>query len=104
MARAQVEAGICGFTAGIEATADGRQVRLHIESDCPRLQKLAEALTEVEGLSVVGPRSRPNPVTEAAAGARLHMACVVPTAIVKAVEVEAGLALPRDVRITVTKD
>ncbi|MCL4535275.1 MAG: hypothetical protein M1370_08985 [Bacteroidetes bacterium] len=104
MAIAEVQAGICGFTSRIETTADGRRVRLHIESDCQRIQKLAEILTEVDGFSAIGPRARPNPVMDAAAEARLHMACVVPTAIIKAVEVAAGLALPRDVHIRIAKD
>ncbi len=104
MASAEVESGICGFSARIEATADGQVVRLHIVSDCPRLQKLAEGLTEADPLTAVGPRSRPNPVMDAAAEAKLHMACVVPSAIVKALEVEAGLALPRDAHIRVSKE
>jgi hypothetical protein len=99
MAIAEVEAGICGFKARVEATAEGRNVRLDIGSDCPRVQKLAEGLVQVSALSLIGPRSQPNAVNEAAAEARLHAACVVPTAIVKAVEVAAGLALPRDVHI-----
>jgi hypothetical protein len=101
MAKAKVEAGICGFVASIEATAGGRQITLRIISDCPRVQKMAETLTEVDGLAVIGPRSRPNPIKEAAAEARLHAACVVPTAIIKAIEVSAGLALPRDVHIQI---
>jgi hypothetical protein len=33
----------------------------------------------------------------------LHPSCPVPAGIIKAVEVEAGLALPKDVAIVVTK-
>jgi hypothetical protein len=69
MAKAEVDAGICGFKATIEATATGRQVAIRITSECPRLQKLAEILVEVDGLAVIGPRSRPNPVTDAASEA-----------------------------------
>lgn len=103
MAIAEVEAGICGFVSRVEATAEGRRVRLHIESNCARIQKLAEVLTEVEAFSAIGSRSRPNPVMDAAAEARLHMACVIPTAIIKAIEVAGQLALPRDVHIRIIK-
>jgi hypothetical protein len=103
MAKAIVNAGICGFLADIEAKADGYRVKLCATSECPRVQKLAEILTEVDALAVIGPRSRPNPVMDKAAEAKLHAACVVPTAIIKAVEVSAGLALPRDVSIKIEK-
>lgn len=43
--KAEVFAGICGYTTIIEASRDGnRQVSLKIESDCEHVQNLAGEL------------------------------------------------------------
>jgi hypothetical protein len=99
MAKAEVQAGICGFVAAIEAVANGRKVALTITSDCERIRKMADILKEVDSLAIIGPRSRPNAVFDAATEAKLHAACAVPTAVIKAIEVAGGLALARDVHI-----
>ncbi len=104
MARAEVQAGICGFQAVVVATPEGNSIRLNISSECPRIQKLAEILTEVDGFSAIGPRSQPDPFTQAAAEAKLHLVCAVPCAIIKTVEVASGLALPRDVHIHINQE
>ena len=47
MAKAEIFAGNCGYNTEVEATMDGKVVRLNITSDCPAMQKMAEELTEV---------------------------------------------------------
>jgi hypothetical protein len=104
MATAHIEAGICGFTTTVKTRTEAGIVKLHIESDCEHIQKLAAALTEVEPFREISFRGS-GPVTyELARLHCAHAACPVPTGILKAIEVEAGLALPKDVTITVTKD
>jgi hypothetical protein len=82
---------------------DGSKVRLSIESDCKAIQNLAEELTEVDPFQEItfrggGPRS-----LELGAKHCYHTACPVPVGIIKAVEIEAGLALPKDAAIKLSK-
>ncbi len=104
MATAHVDAGICGFTTTVHTAGEGRALKVTIESDCEHIRKLAAALTEVDPFREISFRGD-GPVTyELARLHCAHAACPVPTGILKAIEVEAGLALPRDVTITVTKE
>jgi hypothetical protein len=82
---------------------EGTKVKLSIESDCQAIQDLAAELTEVDPFQEItfrgsGPRS-----LELGARHCYHTACPVPVGIIKAVEVEAGLALPKDAVIKVSK-
>jgi hypothetical protein len=101
MAELFVEAGVCGFTARITTTTrpDG-MVALTVSTDCPHVARLAQALPEIDPLREITYRGEGPAVLQAAAATLPHPACVVPAAILKAVEVAAGLALPRDPRIT----
>ncbi len=103
MARAEIIAGICGFKTVVQATADGSTVNLQIESDCKAIQKLAEALTQVEPFKEISTRRGMPRSLEMGAQYCTHAACPVPVGIIKAVEVEAGLALPADVSIQLSK-
>ncbi|MHB0874616.1 MAG: DUF6951 family protein [Anaerolineae bacterium] len=101
MSEVMVQAGVCGFTTRViaVATADG-MVALTIDSDCPSVRRLAQALPQVDSLREISYRGQPPEVLEAAATALPHPACVVPSAILKAVEVAAGLALATDVHVS----
>ena len=104
MATASIDAGICGFTTTVRTHGQGRVMRIEMESDCEHIAGLAEALTEVDPFAEISFRGA-GPVTlELARHHCAHAACPVPTGILKAIEVEAGLALPRDATITVTKE
>ena len=106
MATAKVMAGICGMTTEIKATADEPYgaVRLQITSDCPHVTKMAAELTEVQSLGEIAFRKGRPQAWQMAEKYCAHAACPVGVAVVKAVEVAAGLALPADVNIEVTKD
>ena len=104
MATAEIFAGICGFRTTVEAHAqeDGK-VHLDITSDCKGVTKLAAQLTEVDPYREFTWR-RGGPLTlQLAPQCLAHPACPVASGIIKAVEVEAGLALPADVTIKVSK-
>lgn len=104
MATARIEAGICGFVTTVRTSSEGSTMRVEIESDCEHIRKLATALTEVDPFREVTFRGE-GPLTLALARKHCaHAACPVPTGVLKAIEVEAGLALPKDVTITVTRD
>ena len=104
-ARARVQGGICGLGTVILASSDdGMNVRLHIESDCPKIQELAAELTEINAFEQIlrKPFIETSPALLAAKH-RLHVSCLVPVVIVKAVEVAAGLALPATCEISLTR-
>jgi len=105
MAKAEIFAGNCGFTTKVEATMemDGEVYKLSIHSECDAIQKMAEHLTEVEPYKEISfKRAMPN-THEAGHKFCTHAACPVPVGIVKAVEIEAKLALPTDVTIKLSK-
>lgn len=104
MATARIEAGICGFTTSVRTRAEGPKLKVEIESDCEHIKKLAAALTEVDPFREITFRGEGPLTYELARLHCAHAACPVPTGILKAIEVEAGLALPKVVTITVTKD
>jgi Family of unknown function (DUF6951) len=103
MAKAEIGAGICGFTTTVEAQANGDVVDLTIQSECKGIQRLAEQLKQVDPLREITYRGEGPLVLATAAQACKHPACPVPSGIVKVIEVAAGLALPADVTIKLDK-
>jgi hypothetical protein len=104
MSKATIHPGVCGFTTTVEVTkADKRRCTVKIESDCPHIKNLAAALTEVDPFKEISFRGDGPSVLRLGAQYCSHPACTVPAGIIKAIEVEAGLALPRDVEIKLEK-
>ncbi len=104
MASAEIDSGICGFCTTIRSRSDGSVVRLEIESTCPHVNELGEHLTEVDPWREISFRGE-GPLTFRLAAEHLaHPACPVPAGIIKAIEVEARLALPKDASIRPSRD
>ena len=103
MATAEITSGICGFSATVRTRMEGRNVVLDIDSDCDAIQRLAEELTEVEPFQEITFRGEGPRTLKMGAKHCYHPACPVPVGIIKAVEVEAGLALPADAVIKVSR-
>jgi hypothetical protein len=104
MAQAEIHAGICGFNTTVRTTMEGEVCKINIESDCQAIQKLAEHLTEVDPLGEISSRRRMPKTLDAGHQYCTHAACPVPVGIIKAIEVEARLALPADATIKVSSD
>ena len=104
MAKVEIEAGVCGRKATVDARMDGDEVVLAIESECPGVQKLAAELTRVDPFREISYRGEGPLTLRLAAKHCQHPACPVPAGIIKAVEVAAGLALPRDAAIRVSDE
>ena len=103
MSKTVIFSGVCGFTTEVEAHGDETACVLTITSDCPSIQELAEALKQVDPMQEVM-HSGEGPLTLRMAKEHCpHTACPVPVGIIKAIEVESGLALPKDVTITVER-
>ncbi len=103
MAKAEIFSGICGFNTQVEATMDGDVVKLSVVSECPAINKLGANLPEVDPYREISSRRNMPQTLEAGVKYCTHAACPVPVGIIKAVEVEAGLALPKDVTIKVSR-
>ena len=105
MTRVIVNPGICGFVTTVEINTIGkRKFKVVITSDCETVTKLGESLAEVDQWDALK-QYADSQIYKAASKCQLHVICPIPIAILKAIEVEAELALPRDVviRFEVTK-
>ncbi len=72
---------------------------MSIESECKLIRHLADEVVEMDMRDVVGKPHGTSVLVQNAGRCRLHAACPIPMACIKAVEAELGLALPRPVRI-----
>ncbi len=104
MASVEIDSGICGYTAVVRAGAEGRMVSVEIESSCPHVQAMAEELTSVDPFGEISFRGEGPQTLRVAAKHLAHAACPVPVGVIKAIEIEAGLALPKEATITPAKD
>lgn len=95
--RVTVDSGICGFHCLIEAwEKEKRQIRIKISgSECKQIQRLSEKVKEMNLRDLFTPMGK-NLVFSSAHSVGCHPSCPVPIAILKAVEVAMGMALPRD--------
>jgi hypothetical protein len=105
MAKAEIHSGICGFSTQVEAVMQDGMCQLHITSACKGIQKLADQIPQVDPYREISFRGQGPQILQAAASKTCpHPACPVPAGIIKAVEVAAGLALPADVTIHLSKE
>lgn len=105
MARAEINSGVCGFHTSVVTSMDeeGETCSIHIDSQCEAIQRLAQVLIEVQPFEEISFRRKTPTILALGAKFCTHAACPVPVGVIKAVEVAAGLALPRDVQIQLTK-
>ncbi len=103
MAKAEIFSGNCGMHTTVEATMDGNVCKLKITSDCAAIRKMAEEITQVNPYKEISFRRAMPKIHEAGHKHCYHAACPVPVGIIKAMEVEAKLALPTDVTIELSK-
>ena len=106
MTNVDIDPGICGFVTRVEATRDpvedSTDVTLDVESGCvPIMTMIADLGTAFDSYELCLVRPGKGPLYEyASTHLPPHCACPVISGITKAVEVECGLALPKDVSIT----
>ena len=103
MAKADIFAGNCGFNTIVETEKNGKMVTIRIQSECAAIQRMGQELTEVDPFQEISFKRNLPRTHEMGVKYCTHAACPVPSGIIKAVEVEAGLALPTDVTIKISK-
>jgi hypothetical protein len=103
MSTATIHSGMRGFTTTVIAQTEEDAVKLSITSDCEAIRKLAEYLPAVNPYIEISFRRAIPQTYQEAIKYCTHAACPVPAGIIKAVEVESGLALPADVSIQIRK-
>ena len=103
MARAESIAGNGGYITTVDATMDGQVCKLAVESECKAIRKMSAELPEVNPFKEISFRKNMPTIITAGIQHCTHAACPVPVGIIKAVEIEAKLALPTDVTIKLSK-
>lgn len=104
MVKAEIQAGVCGLQTEVKVTGDMQKVNIEIDTKCPNIKKFQEELKEADTMSIAFAKPLSNKVYELASTYCPHPGCPVPAGIIKAVEVAAGFALPRDAQIKLIKE
>ena len=95
-----INPGICGLTSKIIIeTEDMQEVSIKIESQCPHIMEMAKEIQEIDGFVECFANFRDSKVYDAAQKYCKHLACPVPSGIIKGIEVACGLALPKAIII-----
>ena len=99
MTRVIVKPGVCGFTTEIIVSKiSKRTASVEIKSDCKQVITLSEVLKELSLFEIIKPLGECE-VFEKSAKCPLHLTCLVPVGVLKAIEAEGEMALPRDASI-----
>jgi hypothetical protein len=80
-----------------------RTLKVAIDSECEMVRDLGMHVEAVRAESVLA-RWSESEIHRHASRCIKHAACPVPMAVLKAIEVEAGLAVPRDVTVRFVSD
>lgn len=108
--KTEIAPGICNFDAVVTAqTEDSQHVSFEFVTECQTMKEFSRQVAEispVDAIATLGPEE--NPVL--AIGRKLLQtkgccdACIVPAATAKIMQVAAGLALPKDASLTVSRE
>jgi hypothetical protein len=95
----EVNAGSCGFVTKIEVVkVDAQMVKAAVSSDCEMITEWSEALGSLDWGQCLR-NFVDSPIFQCSSKHIGHIACPIPVALIKAMEVEVGLALPANVTI-----
>jgi len=99
-----VNPGVCGFSVTITAEKDkDKKIRISLYTECEMVKKMLEDISTIDA-RVAFTGYPDNPVYRSAAMHLQHVACPVPAGILKTIEVEAGLCLPKNASILFLKE
>lgn len=104
MTKGIISGGVCGYITVVEAYKQKNgKLHLTISSNCQNIKKLAGELEEIDPYDEI---LQPLKFTKTCGAASKHLphpSCIVPSGILKTIEVEADLAMPQDASIKVEK-
>ncbi len=101
MTKVEIMPGICGLTTIVTAESeDGMDVTVKVESKCKDVTKMMEEVgEELDAMEILFHKPGAGPLYEAAAQHCPHAACPTTSGILKCIEAECHMALPKDVSI-----
>jgi hypothetical protein len=108
-AKAEIDAGVCGFkTIAIVTCDDDQHANIEIHSGCEKVRAMAASL---KGKGAIDAYQEISPATESIilGVAREALkgccaACAAPVGVFKAMQIAAGLALPKDIAIKLSNE
>ncbi len=101
MTELTVASGICGFRTVIRASSEDRQmVSIDFETTCVNALAARGELKNVDAYTELFRKPHETAVYAVLSKHLPHTACPLYSGFLKAIEVEAGLALPKDVSMT----
>lgn len=104
MAKGIINGGACGYSSVIEIKEkDSKTVSVDISSNCPNIKKIAKELKEVEPFKELFSDLLSTLTYRIASKYISHPSCVVPSGILKTIEVQSGLSFPQEANIKVEK-
>ncbi len=104
MAKGTINGGICGFITVVTATiGEDKKINLDISTECPNFKKVAKELVEIDPNVEIFKRLNLTETCTIASKYSPHPSCIVPSGILKTIEVEANFALPQEAGIKVEK-
>jgi uncharacterized protein DUF6951 len=99
MTKVIVHSGACGFSVTITAEkGGGGKTAVSLDTDCEMVKNMLEDIAVLDRFAPLAGLMG-NPVYRSAAKHLKHAACPVPSGILKALEVEAGFNVEKDVSI-----
>ncbi|MDD5134529.1 MAG: hypothetical protein PHP01_03850 [Phycisphaerae bacterium] len=108
-AMVEIDAGVCGFKTTARVKSDDSQsVTFDIRSNCDKIAKLAKAIGEKDSIDAYQEINPGGPAVIMTAAQEVLTGCcagcAVPVGLFKAMQVAAGLALPKDITIKLGKE
>lgn len=105
----EVEGGVCGFKTVIQAEGDSEaNVTFQVESECEKIRTFGRELAAkgpVDGYAEIGAGADGVILTTSRGVMKACCAgCVAHAAAFKAMQVAAGLALPRDITLKINAE
>ena len=99
-----IRPGICGYVVRVSARkTDDKKVLVSIDTECETVRQMVDDIAILDIKEAFAGYLQ-NPVYRSAARCLQHVACPVPSGILKALEVELGLCLPEEVKITFSEE
>jgi hypothetical protein len=104
MARVILDAGACGFMVVVRAKKIGeKRFTVVLTSHCDMIKDLNDELKDREFGREIFSTIGDSEIYKLSSRYIKHVSCPLPAAILKAIEVEAGLAVPKDVKMKIEK-